>query len=61
MSEEEEILECADCDAIISNGEQNHENDGGERVCEDCAENYASCQGCGETVSRESEHRDESG
>ena len=61
MNEEEEVFECADCGTSIPNSEQNHENDDGERVCEECAENYVACQGCGETVSRDSELRDESG
>jgi len=61
MNEEEEVFECADCDAILNADEPRHENADGERVCEDCAENYVACADCGEIISRDSDYRDEDG
>lgn len=58
---ENEILECADCSAILENDEERHENDDGEPVCEGCRENYVACGDCGEIVPRDSEHRNADG
>ena len=58
---EDDVIECADCGAILEHDDSNHENDDGERVCASCASAYVPCADCGETVPRESEHCNENG
>lgn len=58
---EDDIIECADCGAVIEHNAPHHENDHGDAICADCNDNYTSCADCGETIAQDSEYRDEQG
>ncbi len=61
MQVEEEVLECADCGSILSEGEPSLENVDGECICADCAAEYTSCADCSEIVPKDSDYLDENG
>lgn len=58
--QETTVLECADCGSILEGGSE-YENIDGERICQECSENYVACADCGESICRDSEYRDEDG
>ena len=53
-TEEQQVLECADCSTEIDN--DNYLNDCDKPICESCCENYYLCDGCNDTYHIDDEY-----